>query len=409
MSISQEQAVPSAAKLTSAGVRHAALAGCCATLIGIGLARFAYTPLIPALAAAHWFTASAAAYLGAANLAGYLVGALSGHRLTRYLSAPTLLRLMMLLTVASLFACELRPLGFAWFFFWRFLSGVTGGAIMVLAAPTVLVATPPARRGLVGGAVFTGIGLGIALSGTLIPLFLAYGGLKAAWLGLGGLALVLSALGWSGWPKEVPSVATKRAAAPRARLPLRAAAVLIEYGLNAVGLVPHMIFLVAFVSEGLGRGLNSGAAYWVIYGIGAVSGPLLAGRLADRVGFQSALRLAYALEAAAVALPVVADGPLALALSSAVAGAFTPGVVPLALGRIQELILPEAERRRAWGYTTTAWAVSQAVAAYAYAYLFGRTDNYLLLFALGAAALVLALIVNFAVAARARGTLNLER
>ena len=54
------------------------LAGLCAVLVGIGLARFAYTPLIPALIAAQWFTAAEAAYLGAANLAGYLAGALLG-------------------------------------------------------------------------------------------------------------------------------------------------------------------------------------------------------------------------------------------------------------------------------------------------------------------------------------------
>ena len=57
---------------------HATLAGLCAVLVGIGLARFAYTPLIPALIDAQWFTAAQAAYLGAANLAGYLAGALLG-------------------------------------------------------------------------------------------------------------------------------------------------------------------------------------------------------------------------------------------------------------------------------------------------------------------------------------------
>ena len=39
-----------------------------ACLVGIGLARFAYTPLIPALIAAEWFSPAQAAYLGAANL-----------------------------------------------------------------------------------------------------------------------------------------------------------------------------------------------------------------------------------------------------------------------------------------------------------------------------------------------------
>jgi hypothetical protein len=44
-----------------------ALAGLCASLVGIGLARFAYTPLIPALIAAKWFSPSDIIYLGAAG------------------------------------------------------------------------------------------------------------------------------------------------------------------------------------------------------------------------------------------------------------------------------------------------------------------------------------------------------
>lgn len=55
---------------------RAALSGCCASLVGIGLARFAYTPLLPAIVDAHWFASSDAAYLAAANLVGYLAGAL---------------------------------------------------------------------------------------------------------------------------------------------------------------------------------------------------------------------------------------------------------------------------------------------------------------------------------------------
>lgn len=51
---------------------RATLAALSANLVGIGLARFGYTPLIPALIAAGWFRPSTAVYLGAANLAGYL-------------------------------------------------------------------------------------------------------------------------------------------------------------------------------------------------------------------------------------------------------------------------------------------------------------------------------------------------
>jgi len=54
-------------------------AGLCASLDSIGLARFAFTPLIPELIQAHWFSASSVIYLGSANLAGYVCGALIGR------------------------------------------------------------------------------------------------------------------------------------------------------------------------------------------------------------------------------------------------------------------------------------------------------------------------------------------
>lgn len=57
------------------GPWRGAIAALCALLVGIGLARFAYTPLLPALVDGNWVAASQAAYLGAANLAGYLAGA----------------------------------------------------------------------------------------------------------------------------------------------------------------------------------------------------------------------------------------------------------------------------------------------------------------------------------------------
>ena len=83
---------------------------------------------------------------------------------------------------------------FAWFFVWRFAAGLAGGVLMVLAAPAVLPHVPPARRGLAGGAIFTGVGLGIAASGTLVPLLLRLG-LVATWCGLGALALLLTVAG----------------------------------------------------------------------------------------------------------------------------------------------------------------------------------------------------------------------
>ncbi len=384
------------------GTWRATLAGLCATLVGIGLARFAYTPLIPALIEAEWFSPSQAAYLGAANLAGYLAGALAARPLAARASAPSVLRAMMALATVAFFACAL-PLSFSWFFFWRFAAGLAGGALMVLAASSVLPHVPAARRGLAGGVIFTGVGLGIAASGTLVPLLLGWG-LTVTWCGLGALALALTLAAWHGWPN---ATAAAEAAAPaeavgsrRPPAPAALRALSLEYGLNAVGLVPHMVFLVDFVARGRGLGLETGAIYWVLFGLGAVAGPVLAGHLADRIGFRRALRLAFLLQAAAVALLAVAGGPLALAASSIVIGAFVPGIVPLVLGRALQLAAPDqASRTAAWSLATTAFALGQAGAAYGFSYLYAEGGGYALLFTLGAAGLLLALIIDLLAAA----------
>jgi predicted MFS family arabinose efflux permease len=370
------------------------LAGLCASLVGIGLARFAYTPLLPALITEGWFPASQAAYLGAANLAGYLGGALCARPLARRSGSPRALRGMMALVTVAFFACAL-PLSFTWFFLWRFASGVAGGAVMVLAAPTVLPHVPPARRGLAGGAIFTGVGLGIMASGTVVPLLLQ-AGLGATWGGLGLLSLLLTALAWGGWPAEdTRAAATATGPARRAVVGGALLALYLAYALNATGLVPHMVFLVDFIARGLGQGIHAGARYWVLFGLGAVAGPVLAGLLADRVGFGPALRVALVIQAAAVALPIVTVHAVGLAISSLVVGAAVPGIVPLVLGRVHELVPDDAERQRAaWSVTTMAFALGQAAGAYGLSFLFARDGHYTTLFAVGATALTLALAID---------------
>jgi predicted MFS family arabinose efflux permease len=380
----------------SAVERRAALAGLCATLVGIGLARFAYAPLLPALIEAGWFTPAEAAYLGAANLIGYLAGAMGARALLTRVLASHLLRAMMALAAATFLACALR-LGFPWFLFWRFLSGLSGGVLMVAVAPTVLGIVAAPRRGRVGGIMFTGVGIGIAASGTLVP-FLLRLGLVATWAGLGILALLLTALAWRGWPADLPRPAPSAAAAvgaSRGRVPWPILAVTLLYALDALGLVPHMVFFVDFIARGLARGVDAGASFWVLYGLGAMAGPLLAGWLGDRIGFARALSLGLVLQLAGVLIPLLAPGTVLLAVSALVMGAFTPGMPSLILGRLHELARG-GHQHAAWALATTAFALAQAAGAYGMSWLYARGDGYEPLFLAGAVALAAALALSLA-------------
>jgi len=386
------------------GVWRATLSGLCASLVGLGIARFAYTPLIPALITEGWFTPSGAAYLGAANLAGYLAGAILARPMAARSSAVVMLRATMLLVGVAFFACAF-PLSFLWFFIWRFASGFSGGVLMVLAAPTVLAKVPASRRGIAGGAIFTGVGLGVAASGTLVPILVKAGGLPTTWFGLAGLALALTLVAWGGWPRE-PAPAQGAAASPAGRDRRSTGpalkALYAEYGLHAIGLVPHMVFFVDYIARGLGQGLETGAQYWVFFGFGAMAGPMLVGYLADRVGFGPALRLCFLVESVAVMLPAATTNPVWLIVSAVVVGGFTPGFVPLVLGRVGELVAHDvAAQKAAWSAATTAFAVVQAAAAYGLSYIFASTNGYVLLFEIGAVAVVLALLTDLVVTAGA--------
>ena len=166
-----------------------AFAGAAATLSGIGLARFAYVPLFPAMVAAAWVTGAEGGFLGAVNLAGYLIGVLGGRTLAQRLGTARALDVGMGLAALAFAACAWNG-GILWLAFWRTVAGLAGGCLMALAGPAVQGAVAPAQRGVAGGIVITGVGGGVILASLVVPTLLPVG-LSTTWLGLAVLVLGL--------------------------------------------------------------------------------------------------------------------------------------------------------------------------------------------------------------------------
>ncbi|MEK9968453.1 MAG: YbfB/YjiJ family MFS transporter [Ferrovibrio sp.] len=368
-----------------------ALAGFGALLLGLGIGRFGYTPLMPVLIEQGWLSAGDAGYLGATNLFGYVVGSLSAATMARLVPVPRLTRISMVTVAVSLVACAV-PLGFAWFVPWRFLAGFTGGLLMVGAIPLVLSRAPLNQRGRSNGIIFTGVGTGIITAGTIVPALAGFGP-SAIWAGMGVLALIIAALTWKQWDGDSALPPPPAEAAPARAFTLPVALLLAAYTLDSAGFVPHTVFLADYVARGLDRGVAAGGLTWVMFGIGALCGPLLVGFAAERFGFYRSIIGVLTIKSAAIAIPLVSQHPVALGISAVTVGAMTPGISALASGRVVELVGFGAHRK-VWGWLTAGFAGASAGVGYVFSWLFDRTHSYDLLFALGACGIFAAMLLT---------------
>lgn len=364
----------------SPGLLRPALAGVAATLSGVGLSRFAYVPLFPAMVAAGWVTGPEGALLGALNLAGYLAGVLGGRSLAQRTGTPRALDLGLLAAAIAFLACGFDG-GVTWLAWWRFVSGAAGGALMALAGPAVQGAVASHHRGLAGGITIAGVAIGIILGALLVPVALPYG-VPAAWIGLAVTVLCLLALAHSSWP---PTPLSSQAPAT----PARAGRLYAAYGISGAGLVPHMVYFGDLAVRGRGLTSSDGATLWLAFGIGALCGPLAAGRAADTFGARATLRVWLAVQVVALAASLFA-GFVPLAISGTLGGFSALGLTAICLARARELAGPASAA--IWVRATASFAVAQAVAGLALAALFRATGSHDQIFAAGLVLSVAALL-----------------
>lgn len=358
--------------------------GTTATLAAVGLARLAYTPLLPAVIHQGWFHSSQAVYLGAANLLGYLLGALLAVRLSERFDSRKLLGISFAAIALSFILCAL-PAAFSWFFIWRIISGFAGGLLMVVGPSVALTAIPPERRGAVGSFVFTGIGMGAILSASLIPMLLRFN-LTAAWLVLGLLTLLAGLLADWGLRRiacrQAPATKQPEANLPVPALGFAALLVVLAYGFDAAGFIPHTVFWVDFLDRENALGTAAASFQWLLFGIGAIIGPLLAGFLGKRFGWHRSLALGFFIKAIAIAIPLISITLFWRSASSLIVGIMVTGLVTLTSGRVMELVGPIAYKR-VWGIGAVSFSSAQAASGYGMSALYGVLGSYLPLFAIG--------------------------
>ncbi len=366
------------------GVRKLAFVGLAGGLIGVGICRFAYTPLVPVMIGEGWITAAEAGYLGAVNFAGYFLGAATAWWTALRLGTGRAMRLNLLLCLVSLAAAAL-PWGYPWLAVWRFAAGYGGAVLIVLVGPAVLALTPAARWGVLTGMVFTGVGLGVAASGTIVPL-LAGLGASVAWSGLALAVLVLAGLVHAFWREPPEAELAPPTGDPPARWGIPAVLLCLSYATYAVGIAPHSVLWVDYLSRELALGITAGGVHWTVIGFLAAATPFAVGRLGDRFGFGRTLFATMMLSTAAVLFPVAIRVPELQIVSSVLFGLTMPATVALFAGRAGE-IGGRLGQRRLWWLMTLFFALAQAAGFYGLSALFAAMHAYPPVFALAGAVL----------------------
>ena len=321
-------------KQSTTGILPAA-AGLATLAVVMGIGRFVFTPLLPGMMETHGFDEEVAGIMAAWNYAGYLAGVLlmrnekPGMRRYRFLVANLALSLA---TTAGMGWVSSVPLWHAM----RFFSGLASGACFVLCSSIVLDALAAVGRPVLAGFVYSGVGIGIALGGSMAPAMEGLLGPDKAWVGMGSFCIPLALFAFvflhpKTAPAPVPASEPARIADDAASSKKRFAylILLVSYFLEGFGYIIGATFLVALVKTTTDSVALANVS-WIVTGLAAaVSAPLW--RIAARSNYLRMLVAAFLLQGVGVLLPALSSAPAMVLAGGLLLGGTFMGITVLSL------------------------------------------------------------------------------
>jgi predicted MFS family arabinose efflux permease len=362
-----------------------ALAGLAAMAAALGIGRFVYTPILPAMAEALSLSKSQAGLIASANFLGYLAGALLAA-LPWF--APTRRTLLLSLAVN---AAALAGMGLTTdlrlHLLLRLIGGLASAFVLVLASAMVLERLNAAGRGGLAALHFGGVGLGIAASSAVVAALHAAGaGWDVSWLASGLVSLAALGAVVALMPDMEAAPVTGKAAGGNGRSAALYALV-AAYGLFGFGYVITATFIVAIV-----RGAPEIAPLepyiWAVVGLSGAPSVAIWLRIARGMGVLPAFGAACIVEAVGVLSSILWVSATGILVAAVFLGGTFMAITALGLMAARNLAAGSADRSIAW--MTAAFGVGQIIGPSFAGLLFDRTGSFLLPSLVAAAALALA-------------------
>ena len=335
--------------------------------ISLGVTRFAYGLLLPAMRDDLGWTYTLAGAMNTANAVGYLIGALATPRLLQRVGPSVLLWSGSLL--AALF------MGLSGFFtdanvllLQRLLAGVASAVVFVAGGLMAarLGARAPAQAGLLLGLYYGGTGLGIALSAVLVPWVLELAqtqlhGWRFAWWALAGVCIAGTLL--LRWPArvmaqwDVPAQVQSQERSSFSWKPFSFA--LSGYGMFGVGYIGYMTFVVALLRN-QGASPQAVMFFYGLLGIAVMASSRIWAGLLDRHHGGGAMALLNGLLGVAIVLPALTQNFLLLLISGALFGGVFLSIVASTTALVRHN-LPQSAWAKGISAFTIVFAAGQIV------------------------------------------------
>jgi MFS family permease len=305
--------------------------GIFALLLTMGVARFAYTPMLAYMQTQTGMGDALAGWLAGWNYLGYLSGVLLVTRLRDLMLKDRLYRAGLVLAVITTAMMAMGESPVLWGVS-RYLAGLSTAAGLMLGSGLIL--NWLIRHGHRGelGLHFSGLGLGIVLGGVLVEASAPFVGWAAQWwvLTVAGALLLIPALRWLPRPNQGTPLAAHHVAEAREPGPAWLWLLQAAYLCAGFGYAINATFTV-LITEQQPALAGQGGLMWLLVGLAAAPAPVLWDRVARRLGYLRSLQAAYVLQIIGIVLPVLSGSLAAAVASSLLFGLTFIGIVSLVL------------------------------------------------------------------------------
>jgi predicted MFS family arabinose efflux permease len=295
-----------------------AVVGLVALAVGIGIGRFAFTPILPMMQEDAGVSIAIGGWLASANYVGYLLGALSV--MTLRMRATSAIRAGLVTIGIATLAMGLES-SLAWWLALRAIAGVASAWVLINVSAWCLERLAALGRLGLTNTVFAGVGAGIVLAGGLCLALMHTGaGSAHAWTVLGAISLLLAIGIWPAFRRDAAAAANAEGAAPRAVAWDREALRLVLcYGAFGFGYIIPATFLPVMARQVIRDPAVFGWS-WPVFGAAAMGSTLAVAALRSLMSNRRLWIVSHVVMALGIAIPVVWSSIVAIMLAGLLVG-----------------------------------------------------------------------------------------